>query len=66
MLSRLIPCMYFTNLVFGLSGSGLRRYKYSAICFSTPIKKLHRKDTVNCKLHSQDYSVQIRKIPKIR
>ena len=39
--------MYFTNLVFGLLGSGLRKYKYSAICFNTPIKKLHPKDTVN-------------------
>ena len=46
-LSRLMPCMYFTNCVLGRLGSGLRRYKYSAICFSTPIKKLYRKDTVN-------------------
>ena len=37
-LSLLMPCMYLTNFVFGLSGSGLRRYKYSAICFRTPIK----------------------------
>lgn len=38
--------MYFTNFVLGLSGSGLRRYKYSAICFNTLIKKLYAKGTV--------------------
>jgi hypothetical protein len=38
--------MYFTNDVLGLSGSGLRRYKYSASCLSTPIKKaVSNKDT---------------------
>ena len=45
-LSLFIPCMYLTKLVFGLSGSGFLMYKYSAICFNTPIKKLYRKDTV--------------------
>lgn len=43
---RLMPCMYFTNLVLGRLASGFLMYKYSAICFSTLIKKLHRKDTV--------------------
>lgn len=41
-----MPCMYFTKVVFGRSGSGLRNHKYSANCLSTPIKKLYRKDTV--------------------
>ena len=45
-LSLFIPCMYLTKLVFGRSGSGFLMYKYSAICFNTPIKKLYRKDTV--------------------
>ncbi len=39
MLSRLIPCMYLSHCVLGSVGSGLRRYKYSAICFKTLIKK---------------------------
>lgn len=40
-----MPCIYFTNVVFGRFGSGFLRYRYSAICFNTPIKKLHHKDT---------------------
>jgi hypothetical protein len=47
MLSLLIPCMYFTHWDLGRLGSGLRKYKYSAICFHTPIKKLYHKDTVS-------------------
>lgn len=43
---RLMPCMYLIKLVFGRLGSGFLMYKYSAICLSTPIKKLHHKDTV--------------------
>ena len=39
-----MPCMYFTHWLFGRLGSGLRRYKYSAICFRTPIKT-RSKDT---------------------
>jgi hypothetical protein len=38
--------MYFTKSVLGLSGSGLRRYKYSASCLNTPIKiTVSNKDT---------------------
>ena len=48
---RLMPCMYLTNVVLGRSGSGWRKYKYSAICLSTPIKKLYHKDTVFNKFH---------------
>lgn len=40
-----MPCIYFTNRVLGRPGSGFLMYKYSAICLSTPIKKLYRKDT---------------------
>jgi hypothetical protein len=40
---RLMPCMYFTHWLLGRFGSGLRRYKYSANCFNTPIKKLYLK-----------------------
>jgi hypothetical protein len=43
---RLMPCMYLTHCELGRLGSGLRRYKYSATCLSTPIKKLYTKDTV--------------------
>ena len=43
---RLMPCMYFTHCDLGRAGSGLRRYKYSANCLSTPIKNSIRKDTV--------------------
>jgi hypothetical protein len=39
--------MYFTKFDFGLSGSGLRRYKYSAICLSTPIKTVFIKIQLN-------------------
>lgn len=35
---RFMPCIYFIKLLLGRLGSGLRRYKYSAICFSTLIK----------------------------
>lgn len=42
-----MPCIYFTHWVLGRLGSGLRRYRYSAICFHIPIKKLYHKDTVN-------------------
>lgn len=38
--SLLMPCMYFTKEVFGLSGSGFLIYRYSAICFKTPIVNL--------------------------
>ena len=36
-LKRLMPCMYFTKLPFGLFGSFLRSHKYSEICFQIPI-----------------------------
>jgi len=38
-LSRLIPCMYFTKIDLGLLGSGFLMYRYSAICFKTPIQQ---------------------------
>ena len=34
---RLMPCMYFIHCVRGSLGSRLRRYRYSPICFHTPI-----------------------------
>lgn len=62
-LIRLMPCMYFTNLVFGRSGSGFLMYKYSANCLSTPIKKLHRKDTVSYKEEFlKNYGAGLRRI----
>jgi hypothetical protein len=33
----LMPCIYFTKLLFGLSASFFRRYKYAANCLNTPI-----------------------------
>jgi len=33
----LMPCIYFTQLLFGLSGSFFCRNKYSANCLNTPI-----------------------------
>ena len=62
MLSRLMPCMYFTHWLFGRLGSGLRRYKYSASCRSTPIKKLYRKDTVSMKKGCFRYGAGVRRI----
>jgi hypothetical protein len=38
--------MYLTHCDLGRLGSGLRKYKYSASCLITPIKKLYPKDTV--------------------
>lgn len=49
-LIRLIPCIYRIQSDFGRLGSGFLMYKYSAICLSTPIKKLHLKDTVSYKV----------------
>jgi hypothetical protein len=47
MLILLIPCIYRIKSDLGRLGSGFLMYKYSAICLSTPIKKLHHKDTVS-------------------
>ncbi len=52
-----MPCMYFTKLVLGRSGSGLRRYKYSAICFNTPIKTAY-KDTVGSSENLRELSME--------
>lgn len=63
-LSRLMPCMYFIHCVRGSSGSGLRRYRYSAIWRSTFIKKLYPKDTVKPKKGSlrNAYGAGVRRI----
>ena len=37
-----MPCIYFTKRDFGRLGSGFFKYKYSAICFQTPINEFQK------------------------
>ena len=38
MLVLFIQCIFLIKSVLGLLGSGFFKYRYSAICFKTPIK----------------------------
>src|SRR6478609_3042031 len=62
-----MPCIYCIHLVFGSFGSLLRRNKYSASCFRTPIqlvssnvkqlpeKEFLQKTAVYCSIISQQF-----------